>query len=412
MGNRDAVRETVTVDEARRRILTACPVRAPRAHLLADARGLVLAEQIVAGGDSPRFNAAAMDGFAVRAADLRLATSGLPVRLAVAGEVAAGDSTHLSLGAGAAIRIMTGAEIPPGADAVVPFELAREHAEFVEFPQPVPEGANLRRAGEDVRAGDVLLEPGTRLLPGHLGLLAADGRAEVMAHPRPRVAVIATGDELVEPGKALEPGQIWDSNSVMLIALVEQFGGTVVSRARVPDEVDALHSALHRAAVQSDLIVTVGSASRGDRDIYAALSGLEVEISLWDVRLKPGRPLVFGSVRGVPLIGLPGNPVAAFISAALFVRPAIVTMLGRLDIDPPAVPARVAEAISNPGGKRTIARMVLEQDDRGFVARLAGPQNVANLRTLGHSDGLLVVPESLDRVESGSVLDVILVDAL
>src|SRR5687767_7614851 len=132
MGNRDAVRETVTVNEARRRILTACPVRAPRAHSLADARGLVLAEPIVAGGDSPRFNAAAMDGFAVRAADLRLATSGLPVRLAVAGEVAAGDSTHLSFGAGAAIRIMTGAEIPPGADAVVPFELAREQAEFVE----------------------------------------------------------------------------------------------------------------------------------------------------------------------------------------------------------------------------------------------------------------------------------------
>jgi molybdopterin molybdotransferase len=412
MGNRDAERETVTVDEARRRILTVCPVRAPRAHLLADARGLVLAEPIVAGGDSPRFNAAAMDGFAVRAADLRRATSGLPVRLMVAGEVAAGDSTRLSLGAGAAIRIMTGAEIPPGADAVVPFELVREHAEFVEFPHPVPEGANLRRAGEDVRAGDVLLEPGTRLLPGQLALLAADGRAEVIAHPRPRVAVIATGDELVEPGEALEPGQIWDSNSVMLIALVEQFGGTVVARARVPDEVDALHSALKRAAVESDLIVTVGSASRGDRDIYAALSGPEVDISLWDVRLKPGRPLVFGSVRGVPLIGLPGNPVAAFVSAALFVRPAIVTMLGRLDIDPSAVPARVAEAISNLGGKRTIARVVLEQDDRGFVARLAGPQNVANLRTLGRADGLLVVPESLERVESGSVLDVILVEAL
>jgi molybdopterin molybdotransferase len=406
MGKNVADRETIAIDEAQRRILAACAVLPARAHPLDQACGLFLAERVVASADSPRFDTSAMDGFAVQAADLHLATFDHPVRLPVGGEIPAGEPATVSVAPGVAVRIMTGAEIPIGADAVVPFELVRELPGSAEFVQPIPEGANLRRSGEDVRAGDLLLEPGLRLVPGHLGLIAGDGRAEVVTHPRPRVALITTGDELVEPGIALEPGQIWDSNSSMLGALMEQFGGALVARERVPDDAVALAAALNQAAARADLVVTVGSASRGDHDVFAQVAEPGIEAALWDVRIKPGRPLVFGSIRGVPLIGLPGNPVAAFVSAVQFARPAIVTMLGRFDVDPPTVPARVEESFANPGGRRTFARVVLEQDRDGFVARLAGPQNVANLRTLSRADGLLVIPETTSHVEPGSVLDV------
>jgi molybdopterin molybdotransferase len=223
----------------------------------------------------------------------------------------------------------------------------------------------------------------------------------------PARAVIATGDELVAPGQALAPGQIWDSNSVMVAALIEQFGGEVVTSLVMPDDPAAVASALRRQAAEgADLLVTIGGASLGDRDVLAEIKSDGIALACWSVEMKPGRPLVSGLVDGIPLIGLPGNPAAAFVSTIQFVRPAVVTLCGRLDIESPTIIARPTEFIPNPGGRRAYLRVLIDTDDSGIVARLAGPQNVANLLTLSRSDGLLVIPEGVEQVESGERCDV------
>jgi molybdopterin molybdotransferase len=290
---------------------------------------------------------------------------------------------------------------------VVPFEQVHELADRIEVTAPLASGANIRRTGEDISDGAALLTIGTRLLPTHLALIAAEGIESISVIPRPRVAIVATGDEVVPPGQALEAGQIWDSNSAMVATLVEQFGGEVVATTLVPDEPAVLLSVLRRQAADGlDLILTVGGASQGDRDVLTEIAADGIALDFWYVQMKPGRPLVFGTVDGVPLIGLPGNPAAAFVSAVQFARPAIVVMLGRLDIMPPRVFARVTESMPNPGGRRNYVRVSLDIDGPEIVARLAGPQNVANLLTLSKADGLLVIPESMSRVEPGALLDV------
>jgi molybdopterin molybdotransferase len=407
MDHSDRQRESLTVDVAVRRILIRCGALPPRSISLRGARGLVLAVDIYATLHSPRFDTSAMDGYAVQAGDARAASPAHPVQLPVIGAIAAGVQSDLSVVAGTAVRIMTGARCPVGADAVVPLELVREHADRIEVTTPLPFGANIRRTGEDIAEGSALLTIGTRLLPTHLALLAAEGMESATVIPRPRVAIIATGDEVVPPGQALEPGHIWDSNSAMVTGLVEQFGGEIASSILVPDEPAGLLSILrHQAADGVDLILTVGGASRGDRDVLAEIAGDGIELDFWNVQMKPGRPLVFGVVDGVPLIGLPGNPAAAFVAAVQFLRPAIVAMLGRLDIVPPMVSARVAESIPNPGGRRNYVRVKLDMDGFENTARIAGPQNVANILTLSKADGLLVIPESMSQVEPGALLDV------
>lgn len=403
----DRRREILSVDEAVSRILARIGAMPARSVPLAGARGLVLAEEIVAGSNSPRFNTSAMDGYAVRHADIQVAAPERPVRLPVRGAIAAGMAATPTVTPGSAVRIMTGAECPAGTELVIPFELVTERAGEIEIPSPLPAGANIRRAGEDITAGSPLLAPGTRLCPAHLALIAAEGRADVTVIPRPRVAIVATGDELVPPGTALEPGQIWDSNSVMLAALLEQFGAVVVSMALVADEPAVVLDAVRKqVADAADLVLTIGGASRGDRDVLAEIAGSDFQIECWDVLMKPGRPLVVGRVGDIPLVGLPGNPAAAFVSAIQFLRPAMLRMLGRRDIAAPVVFARVAESISNPGGRRTFVRVVLDSDESGVVARSAGAQNVANLATLARADGLLIVPEAMSVVEPGAQLAV------
>ena len=403
----DLQRETIAVDEAIRRILIRCGALSPQSTRLHEARGLVLADDTIATSHSPRFDTAAMDGYAVQSTDVRAASPDHPVRLLVIGAIAAGAHSDLRVATGTAVRIMTGAKCPAGADTVVPFEQVRELADRIEVTAPLSSGANIRRTGEDIAEGSALLTIGTRLLPTHLALIAAEGIESVSVIPRPRVAIVATGDEVVPPGQALEAGQIWDSNSAMLTTLVEQFGGEVVATILVPDEPVVLLSVLRRQAADGlDLILTVGGASQGDRDVLAEIAADGIALDFWNVQMKPGRPLVFGTVDGVPLIGLPGNPAAAFVSAAQFARPAIVVMLGRLDIMPPTVSARVAESIPNPGGRRNYVRVKLDMDGPAIVARLAGPQNVANMLTLSKTDGLLVIPESTSLIEPGALLDV------
>jgi molybdopterin molybdotransferase len=406
-------RENLTVEEAVRRILLGCQVLPERAASLREARGLVLARDIVAQSPSPRFDTAAMDGYAVQHADVRGASPEQPVHLGVVGSISAGEGTPTAVAPGTANRVMTGAVCPEDADVVIPLELVEFRDDQIVVSQPFPAGTNIRRTGEDIAVGTVVVERGTMLGPAHLAAIAAEGHETIEVFPRPRVAVIATGDELVRPGHALEPGQIWDSNSVMVAALIEQFGGEVVMSGSVPDEPKTVLAVLRREAADgADLIVTIGGASLGDRDVLTELATDAVALECWSIAMKPGKPLVYGQIDGAMVIGLPGNPAAAFVSAIQFLRPAIVTLLGRLDIDPPTIVASATEAIANPGGRRNYLRVTLDLDASGHSARLAGPQNVANLATLSRAEGLLIIPAGIERVEPGARCDVQIIRSL
>ena len=406
-------RHTLTVEEAVRRILLGCQVLPERAVPLREARKLVLARDVVAQSPSPRFDTAAMDGYAVQHADVRGASPERPVHLGVVGSVAAGVRDAAAVAPGTAVRIMTGAPCPEDADVVIPFELVEVRDDLIVVSQPFSAGVNIRRTGEDIAVGSIVVESGTMLGPAHLAAIAAEGHETIEVMPRPRVAVIATGDELVRPGQALEPGQIWDSNSVMVAALVEQFGGEVALSGSVPDEPGAVLDELRREAAEgADLMITIGGASLGDRDVLTELASDMVALDCWNIAMKPGKPLVYGQIDGAVVIGLPGNPAAAFISAVQFVRPVIATMLGRLDIDPPTVVARATESVTNSGGRRNYLRVTLEVEESGYVARLAGPQNVASLATLSRAEGLLIVPEGIERVEAGERFDVQIIRTL
>ena len=323
-------RITKSVDEARSIILGACSPLEIIEVPAADALGLTLATSLTAVQDAPPFATAAMDGFAVRSRDFEPATVEQPVRLLVAGVQQAGDTSVASVPQGTAVRIMTGAPCPPGADAVVPFELTSGDGDVISVSQVVVPGANIRPVGEEYQAGDELLAAGTVLRPAHLALLAANGQARASVHSAARVAVIAAGNELREPGQPLGPGQIWESNSIMVTALARRLGAEIAVAAIVPDQESEIQTALGRAlAAHADLIVTAGGISAGDFDLLKQVLAARGEVELWDIAMRPGRPLAFGRISGIPVIGLPGNPAAAFVSFHQFVRPLLARMMGR-----------------------------------------------------------------------------------
>jgi molybdopterin molybdotransferase len=407
--------QPVNVDEARERILAAFhPLPAIEVPIL-NALGCALAEDVAASIALPPFTNSAMDGFAVRAEDVASASPETPVVLKVLGEAAAGHTPNARLEACTAMRIMTGAPIPEGADAVVRFEetdggVTPTQNPTVRIYRAARKGENIRPAGEDVPAGERVFAPGTAITPAVIGLLAALGRESIRVHRPPRIAIIATGDEVTEPGTPLEPGRIYDCNSFLLSALVQHSGGQPLLFGIARDALDDVRAKL--AAVKDvDLILTSGGVSVGDFDVVKRALCLEGAISLWQVRIRPGKPLAFGHVGGVPLIGLPGNPVAAAVAFAQFVRPAIRKMLGHRHLDLPVVQARIQDRIENRGGRRHFVRVWVEPDGEGrYGARLAGPQGSAVLTSLVRANGLLVIPEDMPVAEPGMVLPVQLFD--
>jgi molybdopterin molybdotransferase len=379
---------------------------------LLDALGLVLGEEIVATRDVPPFANSAMDGFACRAADLAQATRENPVRLEVAGTVQAGDDPGARVEPGGAMRIMTGAPLPEGADVVVAFERAtvdESDPGGVLIRHAYPGGVNTRAAGEDMRAGEVVLPAGRRVRPADIALLAAIGQTHVWVHRRPKIAILATGDEVVAPGVEPGPGQIWDSNSDAIAAMVRQAGGVPVSLGIARDNEAEIRARL-ASEPDLDLIVSSGGVSAGDFDLVKEILQHDAQIAFWQIRIKPGRPLAFGSFGGVPLLGLPGNPVAVAVTFLQFARPAILTMLGRRDLDLPSVQAQMLDPVDNSGGRRHYVRVQLIRTDAGYEARLAGKQGSAVLSSLANADGLLVIPETMVSVEPGTVLPVELPD--
>ncbi|HEU5422205.1 MAG TPA: gephyrin-like molybdotransferase Glp [Nitrolancea sp.] len=402
------------VDEARERILAAVAPLPPERLPLLDALGLVLSEDVVATTDLPPFRNSAMDGYAVQAVDTTGAKPDRPVVLRVVGEVPAGVASALSVGPGESARIMTGALVPDGADAVVRFEDTDELAQpgprnKVLVHRAVGRCANVRQAGEDVARGSLVLPVGAEVQPATLGLLAALGCTSVPVHRPPRVAILSTGDELVPAGEPLAPGQIRDSNTIMLAALVKQLGARPVSLGAVRDDSDEIRARLSQAR-DADLLLTSGGVSVGDYDLVKRVLRQEGRIDLWQVRIKPGKPMAFGRIGATPLIGLPGNPTAALVAFLQFARPAIQRMLGRLHWTPPLARARLSCTLENHARRRHFVRGVVVRCGDTLLARPAETQGSASLSSVVRANCLIIVPEEWDHAPAGTDVDVELLD--
>ncbi|MFF2074597.1 gephyrin-like molybdotransferase Glp [Kitasatospora sp. NPDC058162] len=415
-----------TVDEHRADVLAAVgPLPAIELGLL-DAQGCRLEEDVVAAGDLPPFDNSSMDGYAVRTADTRGATDAYPSVLTVVGDIAAGAGELPKVGPGQAARIMTGAPVPLGAQAVAPVEwtdggtgsglaaaamTAPVADEEVRVLRPVAEGAHIRRRGSDVAAGTTVLEAGTRLGPTQIGLLAAIGRATVKVRPRPRVVVLSTGSELVQPGEPVGPGQIADSNSFTLTAAAQEAGAVAYRVGAVPDDADRLRAVLEDQLGRADLIVTSGGVSVGAYDVVKEVFESYGGVDFRKLKMQPGKPQGFGRIggaAGVPLLALPGNPVSAYISFELFVRPVIRTMLGAADVHRPVVRALCPSALRSPAGRRQFLRGRYAAD--GTVQPVGGADSHL-VGALARANCLITVPEDVTELPAGSEVDVVLLDS-
>ncbi len=415
----------ISVDEARDRILAFFERLPAERRPVLDALGQVLAEDIVASFDIPPLDNTAMDGYAVRAADTAGASGTSPVELAVVADLAAGYILEQQVGPGQAVRIMTGAPMPPGADAVVPFEETDEPLRGVgEAPskgatvrvfKAAASAANVRFRGEDVTAGQVVIPAGRVARPSEVGVLASLGVVEVAVYRRPVVAILSTGDEITEPGQPLLPGRIYDSNAYSVAAQVKKLGGIPKLLGIARDTVDDMTAKI-REGLGADMLVTSAGVSRGDFDVVKDVLAREGAIDFWTVRMRPGKPLAFGAFeapggRKVPHLGLPGNPVSSMVSFELFGRPAIFKMLGRTDWERPMVRAITRDRVKNADGRRFFARCIVSQGDDGrWYASLTGPQGSGMLTSMSAANGLAVIPEEMTEAKPGDEIGVLMLD--
>jgi len=400
-----------TVDAYLAEILAAIRPLAPRELSLEDADGGVLAEDITAQWPLPPFDNSGMDGYAVRAADTAAATADAPVTLPVAGEVAAGDTREHRLAPGSCLRIMTGAPLPAGADAVVPVELTNGGTAQVAIREAVTAGDSVRRAGDDAEPGDALLAAGIRLGPAPLGLLAATGRASVLARPRPRVTVLSTGNELAAPGTPVTRGRIWESNSFMLASAARQAGAVAYRQPSVPDDAAHVLAVIEDAAGRADLLVTSGGVSMGgEHDVVKAALEQLGTVRFRKVAMQPGMPQGFGMVgtASTPILTLPGNPVSAFVSFQLFVRPALRALQGKAGGHQRTARAVLTAPLRSPRDKRSFLRGVLAADGTQ-ITPLSG-QASHQLAALALANALIIVPEEVTGMQKGDVAEVICLD--
>ncbi len=416
----------ISVEEALDKILSYVNVLEAESCPILASLGQVLAEDVRSEIDVPPLDNSAMDGYAVRSTDTIGTGKDSPRILRVIDTVAAGSISRLEVKPGATIRIMTGAPLPKGADAVVPFEDTDEVARRtspngrsneIGILQEVKEGANIRSAGEDVRKGALVLSKGTVIRPSEAGVLASLGRSSVPVIRRPVVAVLATGDELVELGKPLPHGKIYNSNSYSAAAMVIRYGGIPKLLGIALDSESSLTELLEKG-LDTDLFITTGGVSKGDYDMVKDILAKMGEISFWTVRMKPGKPLAFGllkgrgkdGVRAIPHLGLPGNPVSVMITFELFARPAILKMMGLKNFAKPTIEAVLEDSLSNSDGRRIFARVSVEKREGRYFARLTGPQGSGILTSMSRANGLAIIPESKARVEKGERVRVMMLD--
>lgn len=404
--------ELLPVPDLVERILASVSPLSDFPQPLMEALGLALAEDVSATISLPGFDNSGMDGYAVTYADVATASADTPVQLPVVGEIGAGRAGLMALSPGTAAKIMTGAPVPAGCDAVVPYEWTDRGVAQVRITQAPGKHQHIRFAGEDVAEGDLLLEHGTVLGPRHLGLLAAVGRATVRCRPRPRVVVISTGSELREPGTTLSRDSIYDGNSYLLAASARAAGAIAYRVGIVPDDPRTFTDALSDQLVRADLVVTSGGVSEGDFDVVKeALSSLG---SVWfgGVAMQPGKPQGFGTVGDdrTPIFTLPGNPVSAYISFETFVLPAIRRMMGKLPYSRPMTPARLTHGLSSPAGKQQMVRAAWDRDRGGAFVSPVGGHGSHLLGDLASSNALIVVPPETTALQAGDMVQVLRLD--
>ncbi len=405
----------ISVEEHLAAILAAVrpaePVRLP----LSDCLGLVLCEDVRSLVDLPGFDNSAMDGYAVRSADVEgadPAVSGSAVTLPVVGEVAAGGVATVPVGPGEAVRIMTGAMVPEGADAIIRVEDTDGGTGSVEIREGAPVGTSVRPAGEDVRAGTVVLGAGSVIDARRTALLAATGHGHVLVRPCPRVAVVSTGAELVAPGQALRAGQIHDSNAHMLEAALSECGAVTTHRLAIGDEGSEVLRVVDELAGQVDAIITSGGVSMGAYDVVKEALRETSTVDFVQVRMQPGKPQGFGTVgaRSVPLFALPGNPVSSYVSFEVFVRPALRTMMGLLPAGRPVLRARLMHQLGSPAGRTQVARAVAVRDDSGWHADPVWGQASHFIADLSRANAFLIIPPDVTELAAGDEVEMWLLD--
>jgi molybdopterin molybdotransferase len=398
----------VTVDRARDRLLGRIQPLAPLRLPLTDALGCVVAEDVVADLDLPEFASSAMDGFAVRASDVEGASPSRPTELKVVGRALIGHRPEGTVGTGEAIRIATGAPIPAGADCVVPIENVADGEEVVGVLHGPAPGTHVRPQGEDVRRGDVLVPAGKRVGAPELGLLANAGHPAPLVHPRPRVIVVSTGDELIAPTETPSFGQVRDSNAYTIFGAMREAGAMPVLAGIVHDDVDSLRDLVFSYEIQADAFVSSGGVSVGERDVVKAAFFRRGDIDFYRVAMQPGMPQGFGHIEGKPYFGLPGNPVSVFVSLEVFVRPAILKMMGRRQLFRPEITAKLTDEVRGPRGKLQFARVEIRREGAGWLATPTGGRGSNLMSTVARANGLAMVPEGTESAPAGSTVRVML----
>lgn len=402
--------DLLSVVDAQQRILNTFSPTQPVSVPISRAVRCVLAEDVYAPFNLPHFSNSSMDGFAVRAEDVADANREHPVTLHVIGEIAAGSEVPIELGAGQAIRIMTGGPIPPGSDAVVPIEQTiytppksgLDELATVAVSKPVKNGDYIRPKGEDVIARDLVLQAGNKLRPHDVSFLAMLGLGSVNIHRPPRVAIFSSGDELLSIGESISYGKIYNSNSYMLRSLVETYGGQVIDLGIAADTFEAVHQILEEGVKQGiDLILSSAGVSVGERDFVRAVMESYGELGFWRVNMRPGKPLTFGHYKEVPFIGLPGNPVSAFVGFEVFVRPALLKLAGARDWERSTVSVIIEDLIES-DGRESYLRATIEQRDGEWRGKLTGHQGSGNLYSLVKANALLLIPSGVKSLPVGS----------
>jgi len=401
----------ISVEEALARILAEIKALPVTQIPLPEALGLVLAQDIVVQEDIPPFANSAMDGFALLSSDSR-PRDGKPPRLRITGEVAAGYVADHAVEEGAAMRIMTGAPVPPGADTVIQVELTRTEgprSEWVEIMEAVPPGNNIRPAGEDMHRGQTILLQGSEIGPWEIGVLATLGWASVPATRRPHVAILGTGDEVIDVDQPLRPGKIRNSNSYLLEAAVRRAGAVPHRLGVAQDTIESLREKFTQA-IQHDLIITSGGVSVGDFDLVKNIMAEQGQINFWRINMRPGKPVAFGFIGGIPLLGLPGNPVSAAVTFELFGRPVIRKMLGHTRLLRPQIEVIVEDGVSDRAMRRHYVRAHIEWRDGHFVAHTTGNQGSHITTSLLNANALVIVPEGGFEVLPGDTAKAIMLD--
>jgi molybdopterin molybdotransferase len=392
----------LSVDDAREKVLSQVQPLSTINLPLTESHGCVLAEEAVASSNIPDFPSSAMDGFAVRSSDVVGASPRSPVELMIVGRAPIGRRPEATVGGGEAVRIATGAPVPAGADTIVPIENCEVAGDRVGILAASPEGKHVRPTGEDVKGGEVLVTRGRRLGAPELALLATAGFSHPLVHPRPRVVVLSTGDELIAPPGSPAYGQVRDSNAYLLFGALREAGAAPVLAGIVRDEVDQLRDTVLSRLVQADAFVSSGGVSVGERDVVKAAFFRRGDVEFFKVAMQPGMPQGFGTIEGKPYFGLPGNPVSVFVSFEVFIRPAILKMMGRANLFRPQITARLTADVSGPKGKTQFARVLVRPEGDGYAATPTGGRGSNLIATVARANGLAIVPAGVETAPAGS----------